>query len=405
MDISTVWEKLVWNRGGKIIDLVLDGVGGLPDPDRGATELQVAETPNLDRFAENASCGQLEIVGPGITPGSGPGHLALFGYDPLQQDIGRGVLSALGSDFDLQPNDIATRVNFATVDEEGRVVDRRAGRIDTDTNRRLCKKIRDRVQLEEFDGTFFFQTVSEHRAVFVLRGQGLDGELTDTDPQTTGTPPNPPQPRNEASRKTAKVVQWFLEKVGEVLAEEHPANAVLLRGFQRYDPLPSLRDRFGLRGLCVADYPMYRGVSRLLGMDVVPRPGGMKERFEALRSNYGDDYDFYFLHVKHSDSRGEDENFDGKVKVIEAVDGLLPHLTDLGADTVAITADHSTPAVLGGHSWHPVPLAIQAKSARVDGVSRFDEYACAQGILGTRPGLHLMGLVLAHAGRLQKFGA
>ncbi|MDC0833086.1 2,3-bisphosphoglycerate-independent phosphoglycerate mutase [Geitlerinema sp. CS-897] len=405
MDISTVWEKLAWNRGGKILYLVLDGVGGLPDPDKGGTELQVAETPNLDRFAKAASCGQLEIVGPGITPGSGPGHLALFGYDPLQHDIGRGVLSALGSDFDLQPNDIAARVNFATVDDDGRVTDRRAGRIDTETNRRLCDKICDRVRLDDFEGEFFFQTVSEHRAVFVLRGRGLDGRLQDTDPQTTGTTPNPPQPKNENSRQTAKLVQSFLENVREVLADEHPANAILMRGFQRYEPLPSLRDRFGLRGVCIADYPMYRGVSRLLGMDVVPRPGGMKERFEALRSHYSDDYDFYFLHVKHSDSRGEDANFDGKVNVIEEVDRLLPHVTDLDADTIAITADHSTPAVLGGHSWHPVPLAIRARSARVDNVSRFDEYACASGVLGTRPGTHLMGLALAHAGRLQKFGA
>lgn len=403
-DISTVWEQLAWTRGGKIVYIILDGVGGLPDADRGGSELQVANTPNLDRFATESSCGMLEIVGPGITPGSGPGHLSLFGYHPLKYNVGRGVLSALGSDFDLHPHDIAARVNFATVDESGNVSDRRAGRIDTDTNRRLSQKIRDKVELD-FDGEFFFQTVSEHRAVFVLRGAGLGGNLEDTDPQTTGVPANAPQPKDGESQPTAKVVQEFLDRVEDVLADEHPANFVLMRGFEEYQPLPSLRDRFGLRCVCIADYPMYRGVSRLLGMDVLPRPGGMENRFKSLEDCYGDDYDFYFLHVKHSDSRGEDENFDGKVKVIEEVDRLMPTVARLNPDVAVVTADHSTPASLGGHSWHPVPVMLRSPTARVDSVCRYDEYACTQGVLGRRSGTEIMGLSLAHAGRLRKFGA
>lgn len=403
-DITTVWEKLVWNRGGKIVYIVLDGVGGLKEADKGGSELQVAKTPNLDRFASESSCGMLEIVGPGITPGSGPGHLSLFGYHPLKYNVGRGVLSALGSDFALQPNDIAARVNFATLDDEGKVSDRRAGRIDTETNQKLAQKIRDKVELD-FDGEFFFQTVSEHRAVFVLRGDDLGGELADTDPQATGVTPNDPEPSNEPSQRTAQLVRSFLDKAGAVLADEHPANFVLMRGFERYEPLPSLKDRFGLRCACIADYPMYRGVSHLLGMDVLPRPGGMENRFKTLESCYGDDYDFYFLHVKHSDSRGEDANFDGKVKVIEEVDDLLPVLDRLNPEVAVVTADHSTPASLGGHSWHPVPVMLRSPTARVDDVTRFDEYACSRGLLGLRPGPHLMGLALAHAGRLQKYGA
>jgi len=402
-DISTVWEQLAWDKGGKIVYVVLDGVGGLIDPEKGGTELQIADIPHLDAVAKAASCGMLEIVGPGITPGSGPGHLALFGYDPLKYDVGRGVLSALGSDFDLQPGDIAARVNFATL-ENGKISDRRAGRIETELNQKLCEKIRQNVTLD-FEGEFFFQTVSEHRAVFVLRGDGLGGKLKDTDPQVTGSPPKDPDPQDKDSEKTAKLVRSFVDRVNEVLADDRPANTVLMRGFERYKPLPSLRDRFGLNAVCVADYPMYRGVSRLIGMDVVDRPGGMENRFDSLEAIYGDNYNFYFLHVKHSDSRGEDENFEGKVRVLEEVDALMSRVQELQPDVLIVTADHSTPAILGGHSWHPVPVLLQAKTARADDIDRFDEYACSRGILGLRPALHLMGLALGHAGRLRKYGA
>ncbi|MEB3213299.1 MAG: 2,3-bisphosphoglycerate-independent phosphoglycerate mutase [Leptolyngbyaceae bacterium] len=418
--LSHVWEDLAWNQGGKIVYLVLDGVGGLSHPDRSGTELQVAKTPHMDALTKESSCGLLEIVGPGITPGSGPGHLALFGYDPLKYRIGRGILSALGIDFDLQVGDIATRVNFATVDDEGTVQDRRAGRISTELNQKLCQKINEHVALD-FDGTFFFETVSEHRAVFVLRGQQQDGqsnsqsnsqsgqflggEVTDTDPQHTGVKPNPPKAQDESSQQTALLLQSFLRQVSEVLADESPANMVLLRGVERYEPLPSLKERFKLRGLCIADYPMYRGVSRLIGMDVMDAPGGMRKRFESLKTVYDQDYDFYFLHVKKTDSLGEDANFDHKVALIEEVDSMLPSILDLDPDVLVITADHSTPAVMGRHSWHSVPVLLKSKYVRIDPVESFDEYACLYGSLGERPGCQLMGLALAHAGRLRKFGA
>ncbi|WP_346292399.1 2,3-bisphosphoglycerate-independent phosphoglycerate mutase [Sphaerothrix gracilis] len=404
MDITKIWEDLAWERGGKIVYLILDGVGGLPDAERGGTELQVADTRNLDQLAKESSCGLLEIVGPGITPGSGPGHLSLFGYNPLAYRIGRGVLSALGIDFDLQAGDVAARVNFATVDEAGKVSDRRAGRIATDLNKKLTQKIRDRVSLD-FDGTFFFETVSEHRAVLVLRGKNLGGNLRDTDPQQTGIPPAEPKAKDEDAVLTEKLVRSFLEQVREVLADEDPANMVLLRGFERYEPLPSLQERFKLKGLCIADYPMYRGVSRMVGMDLVDPPGGIEARFKALQTHYSKDYDFFFVHVKKSDSLGEDADFDSKVSLIETVDRLLPLITTLVPDVLVVTADHSTPATMGKHSWHPVPLMIYSPHVRVDGVAHYDEYNCRQGMLGIRPGLHLIGLALANAGRLQKFGA
>lgn len=405
MDITTIWEDLVWDRGGNIVYLVLDGLGGIPHPDTGCTELQAANTPNMDALAAQSSCGLLEIVGPGITPGSGPGHLTLFGYDPIKYRVGRGVLSALGIDFDLQPGDVAARVNFATVDENGLVTDRRAGRIETDLNRQLAEKICAQVSLD-FDGTYFFETVSEHRAVLVLRGTGLSGNLQDTDPQSTGLLPNEPKAGSEEAEATALLVQSFLRQVNQVLAAEAKANSVLLRGFERYQPLPSLYDRFALRGVCIADYPMYRGVSRLVGMDVVSPPGGLKQRFETLSSIYDrEDYNFYFIHVKKTDSLGEDADFHSKVAKLEQVDRLLPQLTALNPEVLVVTADHSTPAVMGRHSWHPVPVMVKGPFARVDAVKHFDDYACAQGMLGLRPGTDLMGLALANAGRMQKYGA
>jgi 2,3-bisphosphoglycerate-independent phosphoglycerate mutase len=404
MEVSDAWQTLAQPEGGRIVYLVMDGLGGLPDAKHGGTELQVANTPNLDQLAARSSCGLLEIVGPGITPGSGPGHLALFGYDPLTYSIGRGVLSALGIDFDLHEGDVAARVNFATLDDRGLITDRRAGRIDTTINQRLCQAINRAVSLD-FEGDYFFETVSEHRAVLILRGAGLSDDIGDTDPQQIGAPPRAPEPRTDKAARTAKLVQSFVKQACDVLAEEPDANGILLRGFEQYRAIPSLSERFKLSGVCLADYPMYRGVSRLLGMDVTAPPGGVDARFEALRSCYGDNYDFYFLHVKKTDSQGEDGDFGAKVKAIEAVDRLLPQVLALEPDVLVVTADHSTPAVMGQHSWHPVPTLLHARTARVDDVTTFDELSCARGALGLRPGVHLMGLALAHAGRLAKYGA
>lgn len=402
-DISLVWEKLA-QPGGRIVYLILDGGGGLPHPKTGKTAYQEAHTPNLDQLARTASCGLLELVGPGITPGSGPGHLALFGYHPLRYTLGRGVLSALGIDFPLQEGDVAARVNFATMDTEGKIIDRRAGRIATETNRDLCEKIRHTVQLD-FEGEYFFETVSEHRAVFVLRGQGLGAKINDTDPQNTGVSPHLAEAEAEDSKQTATLVNAFVKQASTVLKKEQPANMILLRGFERYEPLPPLQDRFQLNGLCLASYPMYRGVSRLLGMDLADSPANTEAAFEAFIEHYGDEHDFYFLHVKGTDSRGEDGDFQGKVAVIEEVDRLLPKLLAADPEVLVIASDHSTPAMMAQHSWHPVPVLIRSPYARVDKLSRFDEYHCLQGSLGLRPGVHLLGLALAHAGRLKKFGA
>ena len=402
-DVTAVWEDLA-QPGARIMYLVLDGGGGLPHPRTGQSALQAARTPHLDALAAESSCGLLELVGPGITPGSGPGHLALFGYDPLTHRLGRGVLSALGIDFPLEEGDVSARVNFATLDADGTVVDRRAGRIDTDRNRELCAAIGDDLALD-FDGEVFLETVSEHRAVLVLRGEDLGGEVADTDPQATGMAPLDPRGFDEPSRRTARLVGEILGQARERLRDRERANSLLLRGFERFSPLPTLEDRFGLRGLCLARYPMYRGLSRLLGMELADPASDEAGAFEGLRAAWGGEHDFHFLHVKGTDSTGEDADFDAKVAVVEEVDGLLPRLLDLEPEVLVVTSDHSTPASMGRHSWHPVPVLLRSRWARRDAVARFDETACVHGALGLRPGVHLMGLALASAGRLAKFGA
>lgn len=404
MDYSNVWEELVQD-GERIIYLSMDGLGGVPHPDSGKTALQAAYTPQLDKLARTASCGLLETVGPGITPGSGPGHQALFGYDPLRYRLGRGVLSALGIDFELRPGDVAARVNFATFDSENVITDRRAGRIASDITRQRCERIRAAVKLD-FDGEYFLETVSQHRAVLVLRGEGLSDDLRDTDPQKTGVTPLSAEPHSPEAELTASLVNSFATQVRELLKDQDQANGMLLRGFQRFEPMPSLQQRFRLRGLCIARYPMYRGLSRLLGMDVTEPSANVEASFTKLVDCFSDDYDFYFVHAKDTDKYGEDADFEKKVAAVEAVDQQLIKLQELDYGVLVVTSDHSTPAAMGAHSWHPVPVMIHAPArTRGDSVTHFDEHSCQHGALGLRPGVHLLGLALAHAGRLKKFGA
>ncbi|MFQ6015594.1 MAG: 2,3-bisphosphoglycerate-independent phosphoglycerate mutase [Anaerolineae bacterium] len=400
---SELVDSLVVTNDTKIIFLIIDGLGGLPMPGKGGTELQVADLPNLDQLASRSACGLLEPIGPGIIPGSGPAHLALFGYDPIKYNIGRGVLSALGIDFDLRESDVAARVNFATVDREGRITDRRAGRIDNPTNDRLCARIRQEVNLGN-DVEFFFEREKEYRALFVLRGEELYSDIEDTDPQQTGVPPRKARATHRRAERTAQLVQQFVNQVERVLAQEERANMILLRGFAKYQPYKSLKERFGLNALAIANYPMYRGLARLVGMDLYPMTKNLLEEFEALEASY-DGYDFFFLHIKEPDSRGEDGNFDAKVAVLEEIDRWVPRLTALQPDVLVVTGDHSTPSTFASHSWHPVPVLLQSPYCRVDHVDRFDEISCAGGSLGLRPMTHLVPLVLANAKRLTKFGA
>lgn len=395
-------DTLVVKNTSRIVFLIMDGLGGLPQAGTGKTELEAASTPNLDALTARSVCGLLDPVGYGVTPGSGPAHFALFGYDPVRNNVGRGVLEGAGIDFPMTERDLLTRLNFATVDHNGRIIDRRAGRIDTETNRRICQKLQDNVHLKDVD--VIFAPVREHRALLVLRADRLREEIEETDPQKTGVPPLPPKATIPEAAETESLLMDLTAQATKVLTDETKANMILLRGYAKYRRFPSITERFGLNPLAIASYPMYRGIARLLGMTVCTSTNTIEEEIVALKDNYGA-YDFFFVHVKPTDSRGEDGNFAEKVKVIEQVDALLPQVTSLDPDVLVVTGDHSTPAALASHSWHPVPVILAAKSCRPDRVERFGERDCICGGLGRMPTVHLMGLALAHAQRLEKFGA
>jgi 2,3-bisphosphoglycerate-independent phosphoglycerate mutase len=396
-------DDLIEAHGGRIVLVVMDGLGGLPDATTGRTELETATTPNLDELAASSALGLHQPVAPGITPGSGPGHLGLFGYDPLQWNIGRGVLSALGVGFRLQHGDIATRLNFATVDAQGRITDRRAGRPSDDENQRLVAKLRAGVKPPP-GVEIFFESEKEHRVVLVFRGKDLSADLADTDPQETGVPPRPAAATSAAGKKTAEIVQQVLDAGREVLKDEGAANALLARGFAAYGHYPTMLERFKLRSLAIARYPMYRGVAALVGMETLAAAATDAATVDALAERF-DQYDFHFIHFKAVDSRGEDGDFAAKAKAIEAVDPLIARIAALNPEVLIVTGDHSTPARLKAHSWHPVPVLIKSQWTRPAGAEEFGERACLGGELGIFPTVHLMTLALAHAGRLAKFGA
>ncbi|KPJ72433.1 MAG: phosphoglycerate mutase [Planctomycetes bacterium DG_20] len=396
---------LLHDNGSKIILFVWDGVGGVQAGPDTLTELQAARTPNADRLVAAGCCGLLEPVYPGVTPGSGPGHLGLFGYDPVAFQIGRGALEAAGVGFDLRPGDVAARLNFCTLDSGGNICDRRAGRLPNAECRRVVAKLANAIGA--VGGIEVHWTpVKEHRALLVLRGEGLGDGLEDTDPQQTGVPPLDVRVKDDSPRtaRTAKAVRQVLARAREVLADETKANMVLARGFAERPTWPSVRERFGLRAAVVAGTPMYRGVARLVGMEALDATNDVAKDVASLAAAWND-FDFFFIHYKHTDKAGEDGDFEAKVKCIEEADAALPALEALRPDVLTVTADHSTPSAMKAHSWHPVPVLLSAATARRDAVTAFDEVACIQGGLGLRPSTHLMPLALAHAGRLAKFGA
>lgn len=394
-------HELVQPADTKILMLILDGLGGLPLTANGLTELEAAHTPNMDRLAREGICGLSELVGAGITPGSGPGHLALFGYDPMQYVIGRGVLEALGIGFPLEKQDVAARGNFCSLDANGNITDRRAGRIPTEKCRELVEILR-QIRLPGVE--VFVEAVQDYRFVLVLRGEGLSPHLTETDPQKTGVPPLPVQALSDDARPTADLVNRWVAEARKLLADQHPANGLTLRGFAKDPALPSMYDIYGLRCAAIATYPMYRGLAKLVGMDVLRTGETVEDEVETLKAHWAE-YDFFYVHVKKTDSAGEDGDFDRKREIIEHVDELVPQMMALNPDVVIISGDHSTPALLKSHSWHPVPTLLWSRYCRTDGVDAFGERACARGALGVFPAKHIMRLAMANALRLAKYGA
>lgn len=400
-DAQELMQRLHVKNDSKIVLLVSDGLGGLPKEPGGKTELETAKTPNLDALARRGVSGLSVPVLPGITPGSGPGHLGLFGYDPLRYEIGRGVLEALGIDFDLGPNDVAIRGNFCSVDEQGNITDRRAGRIGSDVGKKLVEKL-DKITIPGVE--VFVKPVKEYRFVVVFRGEGLGGDVEDTDPQRTSVPPLDPQPKNDASKKTAEICKTFIAKAREILKDDHPANLLTLRGIAKKPNIPTFEEMYGTKAAALAVYPMYRGLARLVSMDVLDAGQTLDDQMARLKQVWND-YDFFFIHFKYTDSTGEDGNFDAKVKRTEELDAAIPAITALKPTVLIVTGDHSTPSKLKSHSWHPVPVVLAADTARFDACESFGESQCLRGGLGQFEAKYLMPLALAHAGRLEKFGA
>jgi 2,3-bisphosphoglycerate-independent phosphoglycerate mutase len=396
-----VIKHLLEPNENKIVLLVMDGLGGLPREPGGKTELESARTPNLDALAAASECGLHLPIGYGITPGSAPGHLALFGYTPTDYPIGRGVVAALGIDFSMRAGDVAARMNFASADREGRITDRRAGRIPTEKCAELCQLL-GAVKVPGVE--LFVRPVKDYRAVVVFRGPGLCDQVEDTDPQATGVKPLAPRPASERGKKTAEVAAEFIRQALGILESQKPANAVLMRGFAELPHIPSMKELFGLKPAAFAVYPDYKGVSRLVGMEVIDGLKELEDQAEALKKHW-DKYDFFFVHHKYTDSRGEDGDFQAKVAEIEKVDAFLPKLTALDPRVLIVTGDHSTPAVLKAHSSHPIPFLIHGRNVRPDTVREFGERACTAGLWGVIPGAMLMRLALSYAEKLAKYGA
>jgi len=388
--------------GGRIVLVVLDGLGGLPHPEHGHTELETARTPNLDDLAARSSLGMLTPVAPGVTPGSGPAHLALFGYDPLKWVIGRGALSALGVGLELAPGDLALRLNLATLDADGLVVDRRAGRPSDEVAASAVERLRREIRAPE-GVEFELGHEKEHRVAMVLRGRDLHDGVQETDPQRTGVEPRSPEALEPEAEETSRILTEILGQTRRILADGEAINGVLARGYALHRELPGFVERFGLRGAVSARYPMYRGVARLVGMAVPGIPSDDRDAVALLRRNFRE-FDFHFLHCKAPDARGEDGDFDAKVAAIEEADDWMSEVISLEPEVLIVTGDHSTPAGMGVHSWHGVPLLMHSSRVRPTG-NAFGEASCRLGDLGRFEARHLMTLALAHADRLRKFGA
>ncbi len=392
----------------QIVLLVVDGLSGLPHPETGKTEMETARLPNLDRLASISSGGRMMPIDPGVTPGSGPAHLALFGYNPYQVEFGRGALEAMGSDFDMLPGDLAARANFATlrrpISETSVVDDRRAGRPTDQENRRLCAKLAQGLG-ESVEGCkVFILPGKEHRFTVVFRGTGLSAGLNDNDPQREGRPLLEILPGTPEAEHSAHIVNRFLERGLEILSDEPKANGMLLRGFSNLPEVMPFGERYGLRAGAIAAYPMYRGVARLVGMEVLGVPKNFDEEMSLLESCFGG-YDFFFVHYKPTDSAGHSGDFAQKVKALEAVDAAIPRFEALKPEVLIVTGDHSTPCIYKEHSWHPVPTILRSPLALSNAGARFTERGLMASDLGVFPATHLMPLALAHAGRFSKFGA
>ena len=407
MNLDALYSKLLVKTNAKLALIVLDGLGDIATggPDS-STPLEAAHTPNLDALTQNSAQGRMIPVAPGITPGSGPGHLGLFGYDPLEFQVGRGVIEALGLGIELKAGDVCARANFCTMDAKGLVTDRRAGRIATEVCEELCDILSKKIK-KIGDTQVIIRAGKEHRFVVIFRGKGLEGSLTDSDPNREGLPiaaVKPTDAKSAKQKKAAKLVADFYAAALPLIAKKKPANGFLMRGIAHQPAIPTFEQRYGLRAAAIAVYPMYKGLAQLVGMEKIEGPQTIAEQFERYVAEY-DNYDYFFIHYKYTDKAGEDGNFEAKKKAIEDFDAALPILLQKKPDVLAITGDHSTPVAMKGHSWHPQPVLLNSACSGSDKLERFTETGANMGSLGIFEAKYLIRLMQANAKMFDKFGA
>ena len=407
MNLDALYSELTLKTKAKLVMVVLDGLGDLATKEQNyLTPLEAAVTPNLDRIARDSAQGRMIPAAPGITPGSGPGHLGLFGYDPLEFQVGRGVIEALGLGVELKSGDVCARANFATLDDKGIVTDRRAGRIPTETCEKLVALLSAKIK-KIGDTEIIIRAGKEHSFVVIFRGNGLEGHLTDADTNREGYPVPIVHPRdnqNAGQKKMAALIADFYKAALPVIAKEKPANGFLMRGIAHQPHIPLFEDRYLLKPACLAVYPMYKGLAQLVGMKKIEGPQTITEQFERYLKEYNN-YDFFFIHYKYTDKAGEDGNFAAKKKAIEDFDAALPILLQKKPDVLVVTGDHSTPCSMKGHSWHPQPVLLNSSASGSDKLERFTETGANSGSLGVFDAKFLIRLMQANAKMFDKFGA
>jgi 2,3-bisphosphoglycerate-independent phosphoglycerate mutase len=406
MNLDALYSELTLKTKAKLVLVVLDGLGDIATKEQNyLTPLEAAVTPNLDKIAKDSAQGRMIPVAPGITPGSGPGHLGLFGYDPLEFQVGRGVIEALGLGMELKPGDVCARANFATFDAKGIVTDRRAGRIATEVCEKLVALLAAKIK-KIGETEILIKAGKEHRFVVIFRGQGLEGPLTDADPNREGFAVPTVHPRDEnnaGQKKMAALIADFYKVALPVLAKEKPANGFLMRGIAHQPHIPLFEERYLLKPACLAVYPMYKGLAQLVGMKKI-EVQTIEDQFETYLKEYNN-YDFFFIHYKYTDKSGEDGNFNAKRKAIEDFDAALPILLKKKPDVLAITGDHSTPCAMKGHSWHAQPVLLHSAVCGSDKLERFTETGANSGSLSVFPAKFLIRLMQANAKAFDKFGA
>ena len=398
LDIKN-FQTLTRYTDSKILLLVIDGLGGLPHNQTSKTELESANIPNLDKLTQESTTGIATPIQPGITPGSGPGHMSLFGYNPIKYVIGRGVLEAIGSGIKLSKKDIAVRGNFCTIDNQGVITDRRAGRIsDSDAS----KLIQSLSQIKVDGAHITIKHLKNHRFVLVLSGSDLNTDITPTDPLLNNLPINQASSNSPQSRKTATIINKFTQLSLDILKNETLANGIILRGFSQNLSVPKISDVYHINPIGISLYPAYRGIATMLGMKVTNQGVDFSDLIKIVRNNFND-FNFFYLHYKDTDSAGEDGDFDKKVFSLEKLDTFIPELRSIGFDVFTITGDHSTPSILSSHSWHPVPILINSNIPTSDESIHFTELECKNGDIGRIHATDIMPLTLAYAKKLIKF--